>query len=348
MILNVAIELKTKGYTIDLVLVNADGFFINQVPPEIQIVDLGAKRAIGSITNLIRYFKTQRPRIVFPSLPHISVITLLARLFSRLSFLVVPIEHNTLSQSVRHANTLTGRSLPYFMRITYPFADRIIAVSNGVAEDLAHVLGLPRQQLSVIYNPVITPEVIAQSNIDVDHPWLKKGQPPVILGVGRFTQAKGFAVLIRALSLVRKTAPARLILLGEGPDEQNLKGLISKLDLSNDVLMPGFVDNPYAYFRNSSIFVLSSLWEGLPTVLIEALACGARVISSDCPSGPREILTNPEWGALVPVGDEYALAKQILNTLGNPFIPVDETSWNRFTVAQSISDYETLIKDLSN
>ena len=175
--------------------------------------------------------------------------------------------------------------------------------------------------MTTIYNPVVTAELVSQSRAPLDHPWLQLGAPPVILGVGRLHEQKDFPTLLRAFARVRAKREARLIILGEAKHAEyrtELTTLAAQLGIANDVMFPGFVDNPFAYMAHAAVFVLSSAWEGLPTVLIEALACGCPVVSTDCPSGPAEILENGKYGPLVPVGDDVALADAICSVLNTP------------------------------
>jgi glycosyltransferase involved in cell wall biosynthesis len=198
--------------------------------------------------------------------------------------------------------------------------------------------------MEVIYNPVITPALLARARQAPDHPWFGPGQPPVILGVGRLTPPKDFPTLIRAFAEVRRCRLARLIILGEGEDRPALEALINELRLSADVALPGFRNNAMAYMAGSELFVLSSAWEGLPTVLIEALAAGTKVVSTDCPSGPREILQNGRLGALVPVGDARALARAMIDALDRPSqnVPVDALA--PFTRDAAVDHYLRLIE----
>jgi glycosyltransferase involved in cell wall biosynthesis len=207
--------------------------------------------------------------------------------------------------------------MPHLIKIFYPWADAIVANSRGVAEDLMKLTGLPRDKIQVIYNPVVTPELFAKAEEPLDHPWFRPGEPPVILGVGRLTQQKDFPTLIRAFALVRKERPARLMILGEGEERPKLEALVRELRLEEDVALPGFVENPYKYMKRAAVFVLSSKWEGLPTVLIEALALGTQVIATNCPSGLEEVLEGGRWGRLVSVGDFAGLAQAILDRLNN-------------------------------
>jgi len=201
------------------------------------------------------------------------------------------------------------------MRLLYRRPDVIVAVSHGVADSLVKRLGIARENIKVVYNPVVDEGIQEKSTEDVDHSWFLPGAPPVILGVGRLIKQKDFRTLIEAFSLLRKRRQVRLMILGEGGEREALHQLIEQLDLSNDVQMPGFVANPFKYMRRAKMFVLSSVFEGLGNVLIEAMACGTPVISTDCPSGPAEILQGGRWGRLVDVGDVSGMAQAITAVL---------------------------------
>jgi glycosyltransferase involved in cell wall biosynthesis len=229
------------------------------------------------------------------------------------------------------------------MRALYRYSHRIVAVSKGVAADLELNIGLPNNNVSVIYNPVVTSKMEELAQESLPHPWLTASSPPVVLGIGRLTYAKNFSLLIESFYDLRKEIEAKLIILGEGPDRPTLVNLISSLGLSRDVLLPGFVPNPYSFLKNCSIFVLSSRWEGLPTVLIEALACGAPVVSTDCPSGPREILQDGKLGALVPISDKLALTEAIQNGLANGPISLSKQTLAVYRTEYAVDQYERII-----
>jgi glycosyltransferase involved in cell wall biosynthesis len=198
----------------------------------------------------------------------------------------------------------------------YPYADRIVAVSEGVANDLAVFARLPRNRIHTIYNPFDIERIQVHARAPLDHPWFAPGQPPVVLGVGRLSVQKDFSTLLRAFARLRTKRAARLMILGEGELRSELEGLSHSLGLTaNEFFMPGFVSNPYAYYARCGVFVLSSRWEGLPGVLIEAMAAGAQVVATDCKSGSSEILENGKWGQLVPVGDYAAMADALNITL---------------------------------
>jgi glycosyltransferase involved in cell wall biosynthesis len=222
-----------------------------------------------------------------------------------------------ISPESQNITQLKRRLTPQLVRWFYPWAESIVPVSQGVAEDLARI-GLSLERVQVIYNPVVTPELFEKAQEPVEHPWFSPGQPPVILGVGRLEQQKNFSTLIRAFAQVHQQHSARLIILGEGSERSYLESLIKELGLTENVALPGFVANPYAYMARAAMFVLSSAWEGLPTVLIEAMAVETPVVSTDCDSGPAEILKNGKYGKLVGVGDIKGLAEAMISTLTEP------------------------------
>jgi glycosyltransferase involved in cell wall biosynthesis len=274
---------------------------------------------------------------------HANLIALWA---SRLAGGVTPVVvtvHNTMSQSTPALGGLAGRLSSGLLRAFYPWAAKVVSVSQGAADDLARTSGLPRERVDVVYNPVITPAMLALARRPPDHPWLKAGEVPVIIGVGRLTRQKDFPTLIRAFAEVRRRCPARLLILGEGEERPALEALAGELGVSDDVALPGFVENPMGYMAGSALFVLSSAWEGLPTVLIEALAAGTRVVSTDCPSGPREILRDGRLGALVPVGDAAALAQAMIGALGRPRDSIPPDALTPYTMDAAVDNYLRLI-----
>jgi glycosyltransferase involved in cell wall biosynthesis len=224
--------------------------------------------------------------------------------------------------------------------------ESLVAVSEGAAADLAQTLRLPRNIVKVIYNPIISPEMFEKAKESFDHPWFAPRQPPVLLGIGRLVPEKDFRTLVLAFEKVRRHMPCRLMILGEGKDLMALRGIVNSAGLSDDVAFPGFVENPYKYMARSSLFVLSSLREGLPTVLIEALALGVPVVSTDCESGPREILEGGRYGQLVKPGDADALAAAIREALLNKQPSFNRTE--RFERKSISEQYLSLINQVSN
>ena len=313
--LNLATGFVRRGIAVDMVLGRAEGPLRPQVPPQVRIVDLRVKRMHRALPGLMRYLRTERPQALLSALDHSNVIALWARALARVPTRVVVSVHFDTSQVEAQARSLRDRFVRYWTAPFYPWAEAVVAVSQGVAEDLVHRTGLPRDKVRVIYNPVVTPDLFARAEAPLEHPWFSLGAPPVILGVGRLAKQKDFPTLIRAFARVRQVRPARLLILGEGEERAALERLVREEGLEKEVALPGFAENPYPFMKRAAVFVLSSRWEGLGNVLIEALALGRPVVATDCPSGPREILEDGRWGRLVPVGDDAALAEAILEAL---------------------------------
>lgn len=337
--LNIATGMSARGHSVDLVLVEASGAFLRDVPREVRVVELGTRRTARSVRALARYVRSSGTPSVISALHHANLALLIAKKLYRLPVRAVPTVHNTLSVERDHARSLKVRLQHVFMRIGYRWADRIVAVSDATARDFTRSTGIGGERVVSIYNPVITDEIFAKSREPVDHPWLREDGPPVVLAVGRLHPQKDYATLLTAFAELRRHREARLIILGEGEERSRLERLAVELGVAEHVSLPGFVSNPYAYMGRACLFVLSSRWEGLPTVLIEALALGARLVSTDCPSGPHEILQGGELGDLVPVGDPPALAAAMRRTLEEAAPVVDPRHWERYTWANAIEAY---------
>jgi glycosyltransferase involved in cell wall biosynthesis len=326
-----------RGVKVDLVLNKIDGPYLAQVPPEVRIVDLKATRLLVGLPKLARYLRQEKPTALLTGLHYTNEIAIWAKRLAGSSTRVVVSEHNTLS--IHGPSRDSDRFSPLLAKLFYPWADGIVAVSHGVAKDLANVTGLPLNRIQVIYNPVITPDLLAKSKESVDHPWFAPGQPPVIIGVGRLNEQKDFPTLIRAFAQVLKTRPARLMILGVGPQRSQLNNLVRELGVKDEVTFVGFVQNPYPYMARAAVFVLSSIEEGLPTVLIEAMAVGTPVISTNCPSGPDEILDNGKYGLLIPVGNTEAIAQAILDVLSGNSSSVDPAWLDQFSLETATENY---------
>ena len=218
-----------------------------------------------------------------------------------------------------------------------------MAVSVGVADDLSARTGIPRQKIQVIYNPVITEALQSAAAATVEHPWLQPGQPPVLLAVGRLDKQKDFPMLVHAFRTVRNQRRAHLMILGEGPDRARIEQAIQEAGLSGDVSLPGFEQNPYRFMKRAAVLAFSSQWEGFGVVLVEALALGMPVVSTDCMYGPAEVLCNGRYGTLVPVGDHEAMAQALLTALDKPK-PIDSYEHlQQFTVRNVAANYLALI-----
>ena len=317
--LELARQLARRRFAVDFLVTRGGGALRGSVPENVRLLNLNSWKAVASLPGLVRYVRRERPAALLSSLEASNVAALLAkRFFVRDLRLIVRQQSNRTAQ-FRAGGFRTRMALGAMKRLL-PAADAVIAVSSGVAEDLRRTV--PRAgPVWPVPNPVVTPELLEKAGSPVDHPWFGDPRTPVVLTAGRLAAEKDQPTLLRAFAAVRKARPARLMVLGDGPDRGRLETLARELGIRDDVDFRGFQPNPFACMARARLFVLSSIYEGLPAALIEAMACGTPVVSTDCPSGPREILEGGRWGRLVPVGDWRALARAMRDTLDDPIAP---------------------------
>jgi glycosyltransferase involved in cell wall biosynthesis len=282
------------------------------------LLPLKPPKTIRYLADLTNYLRREQPDALLSAKTHANLVAIWARKIADGRTRIIVSERSTMSTVIQKSRKWRWRFTLPLIRKVYPQADLVVAVSKGVADDVCSCSGLSRKRITAIYNPMLTDHIKAQSILPVSHPWFDTEKIPIILGVGRLVPAKDFPTLLQAFAHIRATRPARLVILGEGRERKTLEDLSVELGIASDFSLPGFEANPYAYMSRATVFVLSSLLEGLPNALIEALACGCPVVSTNCPSGPQEILANGAFGPLVPVGDDRALAEAILKTLEHP------------------------------
>jgi glycosyltransferase involved in cell wall biosynthesis len=337
---NLVIGFDKNNIKVDLLLAKEYDISREHIPNGVNIIDFKHSRTMFSLFSLIKYLKRNKGSIVLSHLRHANRIAILANILSGRKSKVFVVEHTT--RSIVKDNVISDTLNMILYNYLYPKAEKIIHVSKEAAEDLENKYNWRRGTVKVLYNPVVNEEKVHHYNLP--HEWFVVNKPPVILGVGRLIPDKNFSLLINAFYHVRQKLECRLIILGQGEEADVLRKLIYRLNLQNDVHMPGYVNNPYDYMSHASVFVLSSIREGLPTVLIEALACGCPVVSTRCPSGPTEILENGKYGELVSVGDAQAMADAIIRTIKKP--PGKELLIDRaryFSIDRSVSRYIKLL-----
>ncbi len=313
-VVNLANGFSRHGKSVTLLLANADGPLRSKLNASVKIVDFFQSGVFGALKPLARFLRNNSLDILFSAQSHANIIALLAHRLAGVQLPIVISEHTTMSLHYALEPGIKNRFVPKLARLLYHRADAVACISQGVADDILAVTKISPERIHRIYNPVLPPFTELQQKIEapVDHPWFRPEAPPVILAVGRLTAAKDYPTLLRAFAQVRQERNANLLILGDGEKRTELESLINELSLTHSVQLPGFVENPYAYMSRCSLFVLSSAWEGLSNVLVEALACGAPIVSTDCKYGPAEILENGRHGVLVPVGDASALAEAML------------------------------------
>lgn len=340
----IAQELILKDILVDIVVASPTGELRTSIESSIRVVDLGKKKISRSLPSLILYLRKEKPDVLLSFQTRANLIAILAKFFTSGSKFIIR-EGNTASINLGQSKNWRDRIQLLLIPIFYPFADAIIAISRGVAEDLERLV--KRKKISVIYNPSIPRNLDALINEKITHPFLDNNGSPLIISIGRLVEQKDHAMLIRAICIANKSRPIKLLIIGEGHLKDQLKNLAFELGMQNSIDFTGFVENPFPLLSKSAIFALSSRWEGFGIVLAEALACGTQIVSTDCQSGPQEILEDGKYGRLVPVGNHKRMAAAILNTLENP---VSEKELKKraemFRVDKIANEYLSLILNL--
>lgn len=327
---------SARGYRVDLVLTQAEGPFLTEVADSVRIVDLCQGRVLSSLLPLARYLRRERPDAMLSALNHANIIAILARKLARVQTRLVVSVHSSLTSL---PGGQQGRILRALMRRLYPAADVVACVSMGIAKEMPDLLAIPVGNIVTIYNPIEIDHVRIRRNDPLEHPWLSGSAAPVILAAGRLTRQKDYPTLLAAFALLRADREARLIILGQGEEGAQLKVRARELGVTDDVCFAGFQENPFAFMARCDLYVMSSASEGFGNVLVEAMACGAPIVSTDCPSGPAEILEGGRWGRLVPVGDPDALARAMAEGLDDPAPPNGSKRAAYFSNDRAIEKY---------
>lgn len=343
--IDLASGLSDRGYDVDLVLVDASGDLLNETPDDVAVVDLGANRVATSLFPLRRYLESCEPDVLYSMMTEPNIIAIVAGQFTTSGTRLIISEHNMLSRSI---NSVKDRLIALGAWLSYPFADHAVAVSKGVRRDLINQTRLSPNSISMIYNPVRVDSIREKGTEPVDHDWLANEDIEVVLSGGRHEPQKGFDTLLDGFARLERD-DVRLVLFGQGPETEALEARAKRSEIDDRVSFPGFIDNPYSYMSAADVFVLSSEYEGFGLVLIEAMACGCPVVSTDCESGPSEILENGTYGHLTPVGDQNALALAIEKTLDEP--GDSEILFERasdFDIEAAIDNYDKLFDNVVN
>lgn len=340
---NLANSFAQRGYTVDIVLLSARGDFLADLLPGVRVVDLQVKRLRNALFPLMRYLRQAKPEALLACMWPLTVVALWARTLSHKPTRVLVAEHSTWSRSELLKRWSVGWQVRISMHRFFPGADGIVAVSGGAADDLARFANLDRKTITVIYNPVVgDAKPAAQAPLVPDRWWT--GPHRKVLAVGTLKTIKDYATLLQAFARLCKQVDARLLILGEGECRAALEAQARQLGIEASVFMPGFVKNISPYYQQADLHVLSSTGEGLPTVIIEALAVGTPVVSTDCPSGPREILCDGQFGRLVPVGDVGALATAMAESLlATHDIAALKARAQDFSIDKATDQYEALL-----
>ena len=326
-------QFLAHGHDVDILTIRPNAEMTEEPPDGTRVIDLRARRTATAIPALSLYLRREKPDGVISVQHFANTAAVIAKMLVRSGTKLVLSERMFVDAALRRDKGFRGVVLPRLMRSLYRRADAVVANSSANAERLCDLLGWEPGRVKTIYNPTFQASIGELAKAEVKHQWFDPGEPPVILSVGRLSVEKDYPLLIQAFCRMRETIDCRLVLLGEGPDRGELRRAIRKAGVSDYVDMPGHHSNPYRFMSRAALFVLSSQYEGLPNVLIEAQACGVPVLSTDCPTGPREILLDGSAGVLVPVGDPVALADQGVRLLTDRVFArglVDEAMVNLF------------------
>ena len=343
---NIANSLAARGHDVDLVAGQLEGEFVSLIDGAVDTVELGlpdvpAAGILAAVPRLVSYLDEARPDVLFASRTHTNLAAVAAGQLTAAAVHVAITEHSPFTHQLTRKDRVTAA----LAARVYPYADDVIGVSEGVAETVVEHTGLDPDGATVLNNPIDIGDIRSGADEPVDHEWLDDPELEPIVAVGRLKASKDFGTLLRAFAAVHERRPAtRLVIVGKGTARDRLETLARDLGVADSVAFTGYTDNPYAYMSRASVFAMPSKVEGLPTVLIEALACGCTIVSTDCQYGPREILEDGRYGRLTPVGDAERMAETIYDALDDPTPP--ERSRERaqhFSMAAGADRYESYI-----
>lgn len=358
--LTLAGGLADRGLAVDLLVPDEHGPFRDQIPANVRLVNLTRwwlrlpvirarkrRKALLMAPAIADYLRRERPAALLSASHYVNLAALWGRALAGTGTRLVISQRTQLSVAITNSKLPILRRRPLLAWMTrryYPRADAIVAVSDGVADDLAAVAHLPRERVVTVYNPTDLAAIAQRAAEPAPHPWLADGGAPVIVAVGRLAAQKDFSTLLRAFARLRTQRAARLLILGEGRLRAPLEALAAELGVADAVALPGYAQNPFAALARADLYVMSSRYEGLPGALIQALACGCRIVSTDCPSGPAEILDHGRYGLLTPVGDVEALAGAMQTALAAPPDPPRQRERAAFfSVPRAVDAYLDLL-----
>lgn len=344
--LRLAKAMLDKGYEVDLLVIRNEGIYKSNVDSRINVICLNKNSALRSIRSIAKYLKHTQPAALISAKDYINLVVLISKLLVNVGTKIIISVRTNLTTELKHMTLLNRVIMTVMIKLLYPFADYIVTVSKGVAKDLRKILKIKNENIKVIYNPIVDNEITEKLNQKLDVS--KYGNSKIVVSVGRLEVQKDYPTLIKAFKFVLNEVNSFLLILGEGKEREKIENLIEKLGLNDNVELIGNTDNPYMYMAASDLLVLSSKWEGFGNVIAEALAVGTPVVSTDCPSGPSEILDGGEYGILVPTENPEELAKGILNAFKKDWDKNELIQRSKeFTVEKAAQKYSDLINGRS-
>lgn len=341
--------LVARGLKVDLLVAQRQGPLVDQVPARVRVIDLAEPRVSRALPKLISYLKSERPVALYATIVNANIVALVAagwvRRTSGFRCPVVVRESNVLAPkgAVSFARRVSGIIAPRL----YRSAHAVISVSQDVATELCGADARLKQKVFVLPNPVISPRMVELSKAAPQHHWWTAGtktsdadEIPLIVGAGRLHPQKDFSTLIQAFALLQAKQPARLLILGEGEERPMLEALVDRLGLKESVSLPGYIANPFPYLQRARTFVLSSRYEGMPNVLLQAMAFGTPVVATRCHSGAQEVLQTATFGSLVEPGNIEEMARAIEQRMHEPkSVESAHFVHERFSVERATTEY---------
>lgn len=340
-----------------LALFEKSGPYLSLVPEDVDLFEIsscnaGYKKVIKTRKVLTKIISQVKPDLINSHMLNVNLACLRSLVFSKHKIPIITVEHNNVDINIDKQSNLISKAITkHELPILYKLASKIITVSGGIKQNLVQQYKINPEKISIVYNPVNINNIKKRLTASNTRPLAKHNQGKQIVAAGRLTKQKGFADLITAFSILRRAVVAKLVILGSGELHTELKDLVKRLGLEDDVSLPGFVDNPWSIINESDLFVMSSYWEGFPMILLEVMACGTPIVSTDCNYGPRELIEHENNGLLVPVGDVAKLSEAMLHVLtdnesAEKFVANSISIINRFDSKVVTKNYEKIFEEV--
>jgi glycosyltransferase involved in cell wall biosynthesis len=303
------------GVRVDLVLVRAKGPYLSEVRSEVLVVDLRGSRTSFAVIKLSKYIRQNGPDIVLSGLDNANIASIIGCMLAGCSNRAILTQRSILRECYHLQYPHTHRFWLIILRLIYARARLIISNSHAARHDLCEGFGISPAKLAVIHNSVDIDRIERLALVDPKHPWTILSAKPLLLSVGSLGPLKDFSTLLRAFAIVRQSLDCNLVVLGEGTEQDRLEALAQEIGVADSVQFLGFDANPFRWMSKASLLISSSITEGCPNVIQQALACGTPIVATECLGGTSEILEGGKWGRLVPVGNPKAMAEAIIATL---------------------------------
>ena len=336
----------SNGYEVELVLIKKVGPYLNHLHSNIKIVNLNKNRSLFCIFKFYKYIKQSKPDIIISALDNANIISAIVKKFFFPKIKLIITCHSTISKEFKYSDNYKAYFLKKLMKYTFCYAEKIIAVSNGVALDLKNILKIDSEKIKIIYNPVYSEDILELGKLENNFKWFHK-EYKIFISIGRLTDVKNYELLIDSFNIVKDKINSKLIIIGEGPLRFELQNQIESLNLHDFVFLAGYLDNPYNWLSNSDVFVVSSKWEGLSCALIEAMSFNLNIVSSNCYSGPIEILENGKWGLIANQNNKEDLSNLMLKSILSPKLDHNKKRAKIFSINAAMFEYNKIINEFS-